>query len=235
MMKPLFALLIALSLAFPVRADETQPPVADGAGLKLRFHGKLPERVTLTRVQGLIGSFLSGEEKERQIAEEEMVKTGPLVAFVAQERLNVEADAAVRSRLEAIVTRLQADSVASAKVIHQYAQALATLAKGKGPLDWDDPGLPRWRAMAKVFHMCYVNPEHYGTGLDKKLHIFDLQADLGAAVDLYTIAGDMYDRLAQAGAKSPDAAQCAAEAARCRDLAVRAKAELAAKVGGGGK
>lgn len=218
----LLAVLTA-GLVLPCTADETVPPAQPAAGLTLRFHGKLPPHVKLSRIEGLIGSFLNGEEQERKVAEDEMIKTGPLPAFVVRERLVSEADAAVRERLEGLARRLEADTSTNAKVIFHFAQALATVDKGSGPLDWEDPGLERWRAMAKVFHLCYLDPEHYGEKIDQSLTTFEPVKDLPAAAAEYKEAGAMWDRLAAAAKDAPEAAQDRAEAAKCREGAAKAE------------
>lgn len=223
-----WVLAAALAAAPAVRAEEPPPPRRAVGGLHLRFREPLPPRVNLSRLRGLVGTFLGGEERERAVAEEEMVKTGPLVAIVLQERLDQEKAPAVRGRLEGLLRRLLADDEATACVIRDYAQALATVDEESGPGDWNDPGLPRLRAMAKVFHHCYVDPEHYGLTLDLKLHLFEPHWDLPAAANLYRTAGAMYGRLAETCTDPAAAARLAAGAKECRvageSTTVRARA-----------
>ena len=218
-----WGMILGLCAAVSCAADEPKPPAQPAPGLTVRFHGKLPPHVKLSRIEGLIGSFLSGEEQERKVAEEEMIKTGPLVAFVVRERLVLETDAPVRERLEALARKLESDTPTNAKVVFHFAQALATVAKGGGPLDTEDPGLERWRAMAKVFHLCYLDPAHYGDKIDDALTAFDPRRDLPAAAAEYKEAGAMWERLAAAAKDPAEAAQDQAEAAKCKEGAEKAE------------
>lgn len=224
----LLALLAFAAWTFPqCVADEPQPPAQPPAGLTLRFHGKLPRHLDMSRIEGLIGSFLRGEEQERKVAEEKMIDTGPLVVLAVRERLAVEADAGVRERLEALTKKLQADTPTNAKVIFHFAQALATVAKSGGPLDAEDPGLERWRAMAKIFHFSYLDPAHYGETIDHSMSIVEGHKDLIAAVAEYKEAAAMWERLAAAAKDPAEAAQNQAEAAKCKDGAAAAEKKAA--------
>ncbi len=220
-------LVLLLASLRPGAADPGTDSPPKRSALTLLYQGKLPSKINPARIESLVGTFLRGDAEEQAVAGEELVKTGPLVAYVARERLVRETDAGVRARLEDLMKKVTADTAVNAQVLFHYAQALATVSKGHGPLEWDDPGLPRWRAMAKLCHLLFVNPAFFGDIIDAKLGVFEPYRDLPAAADLYREAGAMWERLAGAHKDPAEAAKAEAESQRCKILADQALEEAA--------
>lgn len=216
-------------------ADEGQPPAvppavppAAAAGLALKHQDPLPAGLNLARIHGLIEKYLGTEAAAKAEAEAELLRTGPLTDLEIQRMLKDEKWAASTEPLQALSKSVRADSVANARLISEYAQALATLPGGNGAKDPKDPNVARQRTLAKLFHLCFVDPTLYGPKVRTDTMnggMFTPFMDLPAAAGLYNEAAAMYERVGKATQDKDQAAQFATEAQKCRDLGAKCAEE----------
>lgn len=217
-------LMLTAGAMAPVRAEEQ--PVAP-TPLAIHAQAKMPAKLDMGRIEKLVDAFLQGDEAARAAADADLMKSGPLCALTVQARAQAEKDSARQEQLAALLKRLLADRRESADLLFQYAQAMSTVSKGEGPLDFDASETWRLRAIGKVFFACFLDPQHYGDRLENQLSQLTPYLDLPAAAAVYRCAGGIYDRLASAGTDASQAAADRARAEECRKLA-----DAAAGLGG---
>lgn len=217
---------MALVFAFPmiVAGEGEAPAKPDPARLGLLYTGPVPEGLDLGPIEKVIDRIVTGTPEDGAAAAQELSRFGPLAALPLRNRLDREADAAAKERLQKLLDASCADSEDTAKRLYTYGQALASISAA-GPLNWHDPAVLELRAQAKFFHRCFVHtmigkkPLEYA---QLKGGLFTPYQDLPAAGGIYAAAAAMYERLAGAAQDPAETTRLRTEAERCRTLSTKA-------------
>jgi hypothetical protein len=168
--------------------------------------------------------FLEGKPAERAEVEADLLQKGPMLAvYVRAVWLPEVKDPAGRERLESLLKKLLADSPDNARRILRHAESLHSVAANVGPLKLDPVTLSLRRMDAKLFHYFFVEPERYAKEINSRefgrMELFTPYIDLPGAMQLYTMAGEMYGRLARQEKDPKKAREYRAQEDRCRKAA----------------